>query len=71
VKQVRAGEWGLEVQTNLMPPGMPKVNLFSLFWIFWGLLVEGFIAFQIIFFVLYMKKETSDDISARRLLQTK
>jgi hypothetical protein len=28
------GEWGLEVQLNLMPPGVPKVNLFSLFWVF-------------------------------------
>ncbi len=27
----RGGEGGLEVQMNLMPPRMPKVNLFSLF----------------------------------------
>jgi hypothetical protein len=33
--------------------------------------VEGMIAFQVLFFVLDIKKETSDDISARRLLQTK
>jgi hypothetical protein len=26
------GEWGLEVQMNLMPPRVLKVNLFSLFW---------------------------------------
>ena len=28
------GERGLEVQMNLMPPGVLKVNIFSLFWIF-------------------------------------
>jgi hypothetical protein len=33
--------------------------------------VEGMTAFQIPFFVLEMKKESSDDISARRVLQTK
>jgi hypothetical protein len=33
--------------------------------------VEGMTAFQILFFVLDMKKESSDDISARRALQTK
>ncbi len=27
------GERGLEVKMNLMPPGLPNVNLFSLFWI--------------------------------------
>jgi hypothetical protein len=35
------------------------------------LLVESMIAFQISYFVLDMKKEHSDDISGRRVLQTK
>jgi hypothetical protein len=64
------GEWGLEVQMNLMPPGVPKVNLFPFFGSSGRLLVEDMRAFQIPFFVLDMKKEHSDDISARRVLQT-
>jgi hypothetical protein len=64
------GEWGLEVQLNLMSPRVLKVNLFPYFGPSGRLLVEGMIAFQIQFFVLYEKKQ-SDDISARRVLQTK
>jgi hypothetical protein len=72
MKQVGGGEWGPEVQINLMPPEVPKVNLFFPNSGSSGqLLVEGMIDFQIPFFILDMKKEPSGDISARRVLQTK
>jgi hypothetical protein len=68
--------WGrdggkLEVHMNLMPPGVSKVRFFPYFGPSGQLLLEGRRAFQIPIFVTCKKKNTCNDIYARRLLKTK
>jgi hypothetical protein len=68
---VGKGGGGLEVHMNLMPPGVSKVSLFPIYFGPSGRLhMEGIRAFQRPFLFLIMKKDTYNDIFARRLLKT-
>jgi hypothetical protein len=71
---VRKGRGGLEVHMNLMPPRVSKVSFFfSIFWTFWaasyGRNKKEPSKFN--FLLLEMKKDTYNDIFARRLVKTK
>jgi hypothetical protein len=56
---------------SLMPPGETKVGIFfPYFGPFGRLVIEGIIAFQIQFWLLEMKKDTYNDLSAKRVLKT-
>jgi hypothetical protein len=62
---------GLEVHRNLMPPGVSKVSFFPYFGPSGRLIMEGIRASKFHFLLLVMKKDTYNDIFARRLLKTK
>jgi hypothetical protein len=60
-----------EVKIDLMPPGVPKVSIFPLCCIFRAASCGRPQSLPSLVFLLEMKKELYNDISARRVLQTK
>jgi hypothetical protein len=59
---------GLEVHMNLMLPGVSKVSFFPYFGPSGWLLMKGIRAFPIPFLLRVMKKDTYNDIFARRTI---
>jgi hypothetical protein len=66
------GVGGLEVHMNLIPPGVSKVSFFSIFWTFWAAWYGRCKSLpNSNFGFLVMKKDTYNDIFARRFLKRK
>ena len=65
------GRGGLEVNMNLMPPRVSKVSFFFyILDLLGGFLWKAYEPSKLYFLLLLMKKDTYNDIFAKRLIKT-